>query len=249
MQLFYTPDILPESRTYVLSEAESKHAVRVLRLQVGSSLHLVDGRGGLYAGTVTDAHPKRTTIQINQVQSAFEKRPYYVHLAVAPTKNIDRIEWLLEKVTEIGVDEITPIICEHSERKEVKIERLNKVMVAAMKQSLKAYLPQLNEPIKLADFLKSQQDATQQMFIAHCADGEKSYIADHVVPVRNSLILIGPEGDFSATEIETALAAGCVPVTLGTARLRTETAALTACLEIAIAKRAADHSISSASNT
>lgn len=239
MQLFYTPDILPQHDTYVLNEAESKHAIRVLRLSVGSPIHLVDGRGGLYLGTVADTHPKRTLIRVDDVKMAYEKRPYQLHLAVAPTKNMDRIEWLLEKVTEVGIDEITPIICEHSERKEVKTDRLNKVMVAAMKQSLKAYLPKINECVKLGEFLKRSggDDRIQQKFIAHCAEGTKFYLTDRIVAGGSYLILIGPEGDFSASEIQVATDAGYLPITLGASRLRTETAALTTCLEIAIANR------------
>ena len=236
MQLFYTPDILPGDKVYVLNEAESKHAVRVLRLDVGRTLRLVDGRGGLYTGTITDAHPKRTAIAIHEVQSAYEKRPYYLHVAVAPTKRLERFEWFLEKATEVGVDEITPIISEHSERKEVKTDRLTKVMIAAMKQSLKAYLPRLNEATKWGDFL-TKDTGDSQKFIAHCAEGEKSFLPDRVVRESNYLILIGPEGDFSPAEIASAASVGYLPITLGASRLRTETAALAACMEIALANR------------
>lgn len=233
--MFYTPDILPHDKTYVLSEEESKHAIRVLRLSEGQPIQLVDGRGGFYVGVIVDAHPKRTAIAIEAFKSEHGKRPYYLHIAVAPTKNIDRIEWFLEKATEVGIDEITPIICEHSERKEVKSERLNKVMVAAMKQSLKAYLPKLNEAVKLTDFLG--KDTESQRFIAHCAEGEKSYLSDRIDTEGRYLILIGPEGDFSASEIDTASAAGYSSITLGSSRLRTETAALVACLEVAMGNR------------
>lgn len=235
LQLFYTPDISPDDKAYVLNEEESKHAIRVLRLTERHPVHLVDGRGGLYVGRIADAHPKRTAIAIEDYKPDHEKRPYYLHIAVAPTKNIDRIEWFLEKATEVGIDEITPIICEHSERKEVKPERLNKVMVAAMKQSLKAYLPKLNEAAKLADFL--ERNVEPQKFIAHCADGEKQYLMDGIKAAGHYVMLIGPEGDFSAPEIRSALEAGYLPVTLGASRLRTETAALMACLEVAVGNR------------
>lgn len=237
LQLFYTPDILPHNKAYVLSEEESKHAIRVLRLTEGHPIHLVDGRGGLYIGTVVDAHPKRTAIAIEDFKPSHERRPYYLHIAVAPTKSIDRIEWFLEKATEVGIDEVTPIICEHSERKEVKVERLNKVMVAAMKQSLKAYLPKFNEAVKLTDFLKGEANAESQKFIAHCADGEKPYLMDRIETAGRYVILIGPEGDFSTSEINVASDAGYLPITLGAARLRTETAALIACLEVAVGNR------------
>lgn len=236
MQLFYTPDIMPHDKAYVLSESESKHAIRVLRLTEGQLIHLVDGKGGLYVGTVVDAHPKRTAIAIEDFKPNYERRPYYLHIAVAPTKNIERIEWFLEKATEVGIDEVTPLICEHSERKEVKSERLNKVMVAAMKQSLKTYLPTFNEAVKLTDFLK-KEEAGLQKFIAHCADGEKQYLMGRIAAAGRYVILIGPEGDFSASEISTAAEAGYIPITLGAARLRTETAALMACLEVAVGNR------------
>jgi len=236
LQLFYTPDILPHAKAYVLSEEESKHAVRVLRLTEGQPVHLVDGRGGLYEGIITEAHPKRTAIEIEVYNTNYGERPYYLHVAIAPTKNMDRIEWFLEKATEVGIDEITPIICDHSERKEIKPERLKKVMVAAMKQSLKAYLPKLNEAVKLSEFLGSS-DAGLQKFIAHCAAGDKFFLTDRMEVAGRYLILIGPEGDFSTLEIGAAVETGYVPVTLGSARLRTETAALMACLEIAVANR------------
>lgn len=237
-QLFYTPDIQPHDPSYVLSEEESKHAIRVLRLSAGHPIQLVDGRGGVYFGRIVDANPKRTAIAIEAFKADRENRAYYLHIAVAPTKNIDRIEWFLEKATEVGIDEITPIICEHSERKEIKPERLLKVMVAAMKQSLKAYLPKLNEAVKLSDFLKKQETDARR-FIAHCAEGEKTYLTDRIEAQGRYVILIGPEGDFSPPEIDAALDAGYVPITLGTSRLRTETAALMACMEVAVGNRRA----------
>src|SRR5690606_10614763 len=153
MQLFFTPDIDPSLKNFVLSEEESKHAIRVLRMNSGDRLHLIDGRGGLYEAEVIDPHPKRTVLSILKVEEDFQQPRYHLHLAVGPTKNIDRIEWFLEKATEVGIQEITPIICEHSERKEVKLDRLNKVIVAAMKQSLKAYLPNLNPAISVTLWL------------------------------------------------------------------------------------------------
>lgn len=235
MLLFYTPDIQPHHKAFVLSEEESKHAIRVLRLAVGGQIHLVDGRGGLYTATIVDAHPKRTVLEIIAVHLDFERRPYHLHIAIAPTKNIDRVEWFLEKATEIGIDEITPIICERSERKEVKIERLNKVMVAAMKQSLKAYLPKLNEAISYNSFLN--QELGGHKLIAHCGDGDKTYINQTILPTNHCLVLIGPEGDFSTSEIGKAESKGFQSITLGDARLRTETAALASCIEVALLNR------------
>lgn len=237
MHLFYTPTIEIHHNQFVLSEEESKHAIRVLRLAVGDSLYLVDGRGGWYTAEILDAHPKRTTLHISDVQQDYQKSPYYLHIAIAPTKNIDRIEWFIEKATEVGVQEITPIICEHSERKEVKVDRLVKVAVAAMKQSLKAYLPKINPPISFSQFLNNGCKSSVEYYIAHCAEGEKFYLNDRAKVAGKYLILIGPEGDFSEKEIQRCLDAGYRPISLGNSRLRTETAALTSCLEISIINR------------
>jgi len=229
MQLFYTPDIT-DSPLYFLSEEESKHAVRVLRLQNGESVQLIDGRGGFYEAQIVDPHPKKVALKLLSQQQQFGKRNHYLHIAVAPTKNIERVEWFLEKATEIGIDEISLIICQRSERKEAKAERLNKIITAAMKQSLKAYHPLLNEPILFTKFI-AQSKATQK-FIAHCEPGEKQDLRKAVKPIGNYLILIGPEGDFAPKEIEDALQNGFEPITLGNSRLRTETAALEACFEV-----------------
>ncbi|GAA4097774.1 16S rRNA (uracil(1498)-N(3))-methyltransferase [Mucilaginibacter panaciglaebae] len=230
MHLFYTPDIAPSHPQYFLNEEESKHAVRVLRLEVGSEVQLIDGKGGLYTAQIKDAHPKRTILQITDVTTGYNKRNHYLHIAIAPTKNLDRLEWFLEKATEIGIDEISLIICQRSERKEAKTERLNKIITSAIKQSLKAYHPVLNESITLNKFLT--QPFEGQKFIAHCEDQEKSSLPTELQKLGRYLILIGPEGDFSPAEIETALDNGYKAITLGKSRLRTETAALEACFEV-----------------
>ncbi len=228
MHLFYTPAI--DSEIYQLDEEESKHCVRVLRLKTGDQVNLVDGRGGFYLAEIISDHPKKTILQVKEYQKEYSKRNHHLHIAVAPTKNIDRFEWFLEKATEIGIDEITPIICDRSERKEVKIDRSNKIITAAIKQSLKAYHPKLNQQISFKEFvLKASADAR---FIAHCEDGIKNEISSDFKKHQNYLILIGPEGDFSPHEIEYALQNGFVPITLGESRLRTETAGLQACFEI-----------------
>lgn len=237
MQLFFTPDIQPHHSSFILSEEESKHAIRVMRLSVGERIHLVDGQGGLYETEIIDAHPKRTTLRVLSVKENFGKATYEIHMAVAPTKNIDRIEWFLEKATEVGLSEFTPIICEHSERKEVKVERLEKVAVAAMKQSLKAYLPKINPAIPFSKFIDQIKDNTFYKGIAHCVDSEKKYISNTFVPKGKYLILIGPEGDFSDKEISQAMNAGFIPLSLGEARLRTETAALTSVIEVSLLNR------------
>ncbi|MES2268017.1 MAG: 16S rRNA (uracil(1498)-N(3))-methyltransferase [Bacteroidota bacterium] len=230
MQLFYTPDIDPSLSQYFLSEEESKHAVRVLRLAVGDAVTLIDGKGGLYKAEIKDAHPKRTILQINSVTNEFNKRNHYLHIAIAPTKNLDRIEWFLEKATEIGIDEISLIICQRSERKEAKVERLDKIITSAIKQSIKAYHPVLNGPVSFNQFIK--QPFEGQKFIAHCDEGEKISLAQSIEKQNRYLILIGPEGDFSPAEVDAALQNGYKAITLGESRLRTETAALEACFEV-----------------
>jgi len=229
MHIFYTPDIT--QNTYTLNEEESKHCVRVLRLTIGSIVNLVDGKGGFYTAEITSDNPKKVSLSILKVETEFHKRNHYLHIAVAPTKNIDRIEWFLEKATELGIDEITPIITDRSERRIVKEDRLNKVITSAVKQSIKAYHPKLNDAISLDTFLKEPFDGDK--LIAHCIDnGEKQYISKLVVPHQKYLILIGPEGDFTPDEVNLALNKGFKALTLGDNRLRTETAALSVCFEI-----------------
>lgn len=228
MHLFYTPDIV--SDVYQLSEEESKHCTRVLRLKIGDRINLIDGYGGFYLAEIIDEHPKKTILKVLDKQIEYGKRNHYLHIAIAPTKNIDRFEWFLEKATEIGIDEITPIICDHSERKEVKQDRANKIITSAIKQSLKAYHPKLNSQITFNQFISSA--SADVKYIAHCEDKPKQEINSGFIKQQNYLILIGPEGDFSTTEIEVALQKGYYPVSLGQSRLRTETAALQACFEI-----------------
>ncbi len=228
MHIFYTPDI--DSDIYNLSEEESKHCVRVLRLQRGSPVQLVDGVGGFYDAILEDPHPKRAALRVTGVQRGYGKRNHYLHIAVAPTKNIERLEWFLEKATEIGIDEITPLICERSERKDLKADRLNKVITSAVKQSIKAYHPKLNEAVKFKDFVSSASN--RHKYIAHCIDSEKSTLKDNIELNSDYLVIIGPEGDFTSSEVRDALDANFLPIALGNSRLRTETAALEACFEI-----------------
>lgn len=228
MQLFYSPDI--SDNLYTLSEEESKHCIRVLRLKTGDTVHLTDGKGNLFETRILNDHPKKCELAVIDIKKEVGKRDFNIHLAVAPTKNINRFEWFLEKATEIGIDEITPIICEHSERKEIKIERLNKVITAAMKQSLKAYHPVLKGAIKFKDFIK--HDFQAKKFIAYCDENHMDHLKDFYKKEENALILIGPEGDFSPLEVELAMEAGFQPVSLGASRLRTETAAFVSCLTV-----------------
>lgn len=237
MHLFYTSEIQPQHENFILSEEESKHAIRVLRLIAGDVVYLIDGIGGWYKAEIIDPHPKRTVLSILSVEQDYQPLPYDLHIAIAPTKSIDRIEWFLEKATEIGISEVTPIIADHSERKEVKVDRLNKVVISAMKQSLKAYLPRVNPAISMANFLKQQAEVDAVKCIAHCAEGEKQYLNTLTKAGEKCVVLIGPEGDFSEKEIQDALGSGFHPVSLGESRLRTETAALASVMEIALINR------------
>lgn len=221
MIIFYSPDIAacPE-----LSEEDSGHAVRVLRHQEGDEITVVDGQGSFYQCAITAAHPKHCALQIKSVET--EKHwPYGVHLAVAPTKNLDRMEWFVEKATEMGLDRFTPLKCRFSERKELKTERIRKIAVSAMKQSLKATLPDIDEMTDIRSFIEEPFDG--QKFIAHCMkDSERKLLSHEIKPGSQVRVLIGPEGDFSEDEVKLAIAHGYTPVSLGEQRLRTETAAL-----------------------
>jgi 16S rRNA (uracil1498-N3)-methyltransferase len=228
MYLFYAPDLDPVD--CFLSEEESKHCIKVLRLQKDDQIEVIDGKGNFYHAKITAPDPKKTRFTFQQTQQEFGKRNHHLHIAVAPTKNIERLEWFIEKATEIGIDEITPILCQHSERKIINHDRLNKVITSAVKQSLKAYHPQLNQLCTFSSLVKTQTGA--QKWIAHCADAEKVSIKEALIPQKKYLILIGPEGDFSPQEINLALENGFQAITLGNSRLRTETAALEACFEV-----------------
>nr|WP_262921660.1 16S rRNA (uracil(1498)-N(3))-methyltransferase [Pontibacter ruber] len=223
--MFYTPDL--NSEIYTLPEEESKHCTRVLRLQQGDTVYLIDGKGSLFTAIIQDSHVKRCQLQVIDRQIEYGKLPYYVHIAVAPTKNIDRMEWFVEKAVEIGVSEISFLLCEHSERRELRLDRLEKIAVSAMKQSKKGYLPLLHEMVPFQRFV--QTCIPKDTFIAHLEEDAMKSIKDYYKPGLQHCILIGPEGDFSEKEIATAYKAGIRPVTLGQSRLRTETAALVAC--------------------
>ncbi len=232
MQLFFNPNISESSKDIVFDKEESKHISKVLRKQEGDLLTLTNGKGLFFEVELTFTSPKHclaTVIKTNE-QSPL---PYHLHLVVAPTKLNDRYEWFLEKATEIGVSEITPIICEHSERKVIKLERFEKKILSAMKQSLKAYLPILNPAITIKEFLKHQDSNTNQKLIAHCEDTHKQSLKSVLTPKQSVTLLIGPEGDFSPNEIALAQEIGFNPVSLGESRLRTETAAIVACHSVA----------------
>ena len=231
MQLFYAPDItLP---LYTLGEEESKHCVRVLRLGEGDHLHLTDGRGNMHLCEVVDAHPKRCSVKIVSTEYEFEKMNYRLVMAVAPTKNIERFEWFLEKATEIGVSEFIPLETAHSERRTIKLEREQRVITSAVKQSLKAYHPELHDMTEFRKLLDMPFEGRR--FIAHCGNAVKgkSYLAKSISAGENVMILIGPEGDFSPEEVALAVECGFEEITLGHQRLRTETAAVVAVTMVA----------------
>ncbi len=240
MQLFYAPDIVPPD--YTLSEEESKHCVRVLRMGVGDQLHITDGRGNLYRCRIVDDNAKHCRVRVCQTHTAFGRLSYELTMAVAPTKNTDRFEWFLEKATEVGIARIIPLDTAHSERRILKTEREMKVITAAVKQSLKAYHPQLEELTPFRQVVEAPFEG--QKFIAHCAEAlspeGKGYLPRLLQAGGKVLILIGPEGDFSTEEIELAVRHGFREITLGKQRLRTETAAVVATVMVAAANESAD---------
>ena len=228
MPRFYAPDI---ARTLALPEEEARHCTRVLRMHEGDVIEVVDGAGRLYQCRITLAHDKRCNVEIVEQVSQPAHWGHDIVLAIAPTKNLDRIEWVVEKATEMGIDRIVPLLCCNSERKVLKTERLHKIAVAAMKQSLKATLPVIDEFTPFGRFITQPFEGNR--FIAYCDPmlprSERQLFARQYVPHAHTLVLIGPEGDFSPEEVALAKENGFVPCSLGEARLRTETAAIVAC--------------------
>ena len=231
MQLFYNSDIKKGDTTFFFDKEESKHIVKVLRKKESDTIFITNGLGFLFESEIILASEKKCEVKITK-ETFQEPDKFYTHIAVAPTKMNDRLEWFLEKATEIGIHEITPIICDHSERKVYKIDRAEKIIQAAMKQSLHYYIPKINESISFTQFVKSNIDG--QKFIAHCEETDKKSFKNEVKKDEKITILIGPEGDFSTKEINLAIENHFIPVTLGNTRLRTETAALVACHTIAL---------------
>lgn len=225
MNLFYAPEI--NGQFYSLTEEESKHIIRVLRMKIGDTVFFTNGKGVFFDCQISDANPKACEVEIIAENPGKDKRPFYIQMAVAPTKNLNRFEWFLEKSTEIGIDRITPIICSHSERKVVKTERLKRVLTSAMKQSIKSFHPQLDEITKFSEIIG--QAFAGEKFIAYIDKGVTLELSEAYTPGKNAFILIGPEGDFSPEEVELAMQNGFVPVRLGPSRLRTETAGVAAC--------------------
>jgi 16S rRNA (uracil1498-N3)-methyltransferase len=231
MNIFYNPGL---SKDFTISdifldEDESYHCVRVLRMKNGVTIHLTDGRGNLFQGLLVDGNPKKCVVNIHSFNH-LPKHPFSIHIAIAPTKNIDRFEWFLEKATEIGIDRITPLICEHSERTHLRTERLQKILVSAMKQSMNLHLPQLDEPASFDKFIMDPMPG--QKFIGYVEEKQEELLRNLYLRGSDVCILIGPEGDFSKTEVAKAVESGYSVVSLGNSRLRTETAGLVACVTI-----------------
>ena len=240
MYLFYCPDIDVKQ---ALGEEESAHCVRVLRYTAGDEILITDGRGTTYTARITNPHPKHCEFEIISSEKQAPHHAFHLHIAIAPTKNIERLEWAIEKCVEIGVDEITPLLCRFSERKQLRTDRLEKIILSAAKQSLTPYLPVLHELTPYEEFIKqcTKDESTMyegctkekskkvQKFIAHCYKEDKRLLKDEIERGRDVLVMIGPEGDFSEQEVADALGLGFVPVSLGSSRLRTETAGVVAC--------------------
>ncbi|MGK0388649.1 MAG: 16S rRNA (uracil1498-N3)-methyltransferase [Maribacter sp.] len=225
MQLFYTQNI--QGDTAILGEEEARHCVRVLRKKTGDTIHFIDGKGGLYTGRITDLSKKDCWIKItDKVQQT--QRDFNIHIAIAPTKNIARTEWFLEKCTELGIDQVTFLLCKHSERKRIRLDRLEKIVLSATKQSLKAFLPKVNDFISYKEFIKGVKDSNENKYLCWVSEDNRHFL-DIAHKKTDLLILIGPEGDFSEQEIQIALDNNFIAVGLGESRLRTETAGVVAC--------------------
>lgn len=221
-----------QNNAAILNEEESLHCVKVLRHKVGDTIQVIDGKGTRAIGTIEAAHAKQCAVSLSSKETVVKTRRYDLQIAIAPTKNIERIEWFVEKAVEMGIDRITSIKCKNSERTVVKEDRLRKVAESAVKQSQQAYIPVIDPLMEFKEFIKTSQADVK--LIAHCEKNEKKNIKDYVVPGKSYCVLIGPEGDFTAEEIRLALDAGYVPVSLGDTRLRTETAGLYACAALAV---------------
>jgi len=226
MQVFYAPDVSGE--IYSLDEKESRHIIRVLRMKRGDVVMLIDGKGNLFEGSIADADLKKCTIKIDNIIKGFENRNYRLHIAISPLKNSERFEWFVEKSVEIGIDEITPLLCRNTEKPGIKTERTRNIIISAMKQSLKARKPILNPPCSFSDFLERNHQGI--LMLANCnSKTERKSITDVYRKGASAVIMIGPEGDFSEQETEIAFDKGVIPIHLGNSRLRTETAGLAAC--------------------
>ncbi|MEI7420620.1 MAG: 16S rRNA (uracil(1498)-N(3))-methyltransferase [Prolixibacteraceae bacterium] len=225
MNIFFVADL--SSGSFVLNKEESRHCIKVLRLKKDDQILVMNGKGSIFQAAIQYPDPNACQVIVLKEESSQIERTYQLTIAIAPTKNMDRFEWFLEKSTEIGIDRIVPIICQHSERKDLKTERLEKILVSAIKQSGQLFLPELTQSMPFKDFIRLPFEGDR--FIAHCDSGEKQLFKNSLSAGKNVLVLIGPEGDFDSVEIKLALSQGFKPVSLGESRLRTETAGVVAC--------------------
>lgn len=228
MQVFYVPGISGINAT--LNKSESYHCIHVLRHTVSDCIHLIDGNGGLYKARIIEADPHACRVEIIESNPDYKSGLCKLHIAIAPPKQADRFEWFLEKAVEIGVNEITPVRCHRSERKDINNERMEKIMIASMKQAIVAIKPTLNPMLPFPEFIKSEDTANKEIFIAYCDETANKPLHKALVSGKDTIVLIGPEGDFTPEEIRLAHGAGYKPVLLANRRLRTETAALVSCV-------------------
>ncbi len=234
MQLFFSN--IKEDNVFTFDENESKHIIKVLRHKKGDLIYVTDGRGEMYSATIISDDPRKCRASVSGTPVSIDRHNYYLHIAIAPTKNHDRLEWFVEKSVEMGIDEITPVICEHSERKRVRIDRLQRVMLSAMKQSYKVHLTKINKAVYVRDLIRNEFDGNK--YIAYLdKTGNTASLQAACKRNTNALILIGPEGDFSREEINTALENDFTPISLGNSRLRTETAGIAACCAVYFANQ------------
>lgn len=234
MNIFYFSDL--SGGTIELNEEESKHCIKVLRQQKGDKVLLMNGKGSIFEAVIKIPDSKSCKLEILSEKGGQNTRPYHLTIAIAPTKNIDRYEWFIEKSTEIGIDRIVPLICKHSERKDVKLDRLSKILLSAMKQSGQLFLPALAKPISFKELI--EQPFSGDKMIAHCDSGDKKSLKSSICPGNDVLVLIGPEGDFDSNEIKQAIEKGFIPVSMGESRLRTETAGIVACHTVCLVNQA-----------
>jgi 16S rRNA (uracil1498-N3)-methyltransferase len=229
MQVFYSTNISGDIANF--DKDESGHVIRVLRMRSGDSLTFTDGLGNMYEGVITGDDPKMMQVKISSFTQNYGQRPYRLHMAVSPLKNHDRFEWFIEKAVEMGIDEITPVICSRTEKTGIKKDRLQKLILSAMKQSVKARLPILNETVSFSDFISGNHPG--EKIIAHCIpEIRRVALTEKIEPGKDIVILIGPEGDFTSNEVRMAEQAGFTSVHIGTSRLRTETAGISACCSV-----------------
>lgn len=230
MNVFYKPGITGDE--ILLDPAESSHCIKVMRYSIGDRVQIIDGRGGYYEAVIANGDHKACKIRVVSCQENYEPLPYELNIAIAPTKNMDRFEWFVEKATEIGVTSIIPIICGRSERRNLRVDRLEKIAISAIKQSVKSYLPKINDPVMYEEWITGSH--VGRGYIAHCSDGRKDDFWKMELS-KKSTVLIGPEGDFTEEELNMAYESGFLPVSLGNYRLRTETAGVVACAAVSFA--------------